>query len=230
MATMGINISKKNSFAEFTKRREASENLDCGGLLLFPPRHQHSLRWLHGWLCCQSGESANVLWNRFIHLLGGTFGPLIIFRLMAGAWAALVLASCSPGSNWSAEERKNANHFFQSLNASAAATKLTNREPPPGQIVMLGAEKILAHHKTALREARLVSDGVLDKAHPALRQHFRTEYEKGLELVIQGMELGMSSGPSQESVRLSYEGALLLNRWVDWLNAHNKEIRIPKAR
>lgn len=109
------------------------------------------------------------------------------------------------------------------------ATQLTNKGLDKPGVIQTGIEEILEHQRGALREARLVMDSVLDKAHPQLRQHFRGEFEKGLELVIRSEEMGMTSkvGPTSEQVNLGITGTTLLNEWVDWLNAHHKEVHIP---
>lgn len=151
-----------------------------------------------------------------------------LIRFVATVYLSAILSSCSGDPQWSAEELRNAQHFLTSLAAENAAAALVNRDPAPGQEFMLGAEEILAFERTAFREAQSVSDAVLDKAHPLLREHFRGEYEKGLEAFIRSGELGMASGPSAEVLRLQLEGNALLDKWGDWLNSHRTEIRIPK--
>lgn len=141
------------------------------------------------------------------------------------SWALALLLGCSGG--WSDEERANAQHFFRALDAKKEFTRLTNVAQPG--VVQTGIEEILHHQRQALREARLVKDSVLDKAHPQLKAHFRGEFEKGVELVIRSAELGFASksGPTREQIELAVTGTTLLNQWVDWLNANRTSIHIP---
>lgn len=71
---------------------------------------------------------------------------------------------------------------------------------------------------------------MLRKAHPGMRDPFRSQYEKGTELIVMGMELAIAKGPDAENLRLLQDGTALVNRWTDWLNAHRKEIRLPRDR
>jgi len=130
--------------------------------------------------------------------------------------------SCSPESSWTSEDRKNAQHFFRSLEADIAAFRIINKGPSPAIVSQEDIQKIIEYRKRALREAKLVTDPVLDKAHPQLREHFRYEYEKGLDLFLKGHE--------KPDFALQITGSTLLDQWGEWLNSHNDEIKIPIRR
>lgn len=149
---------------------------------------------------------------------------------MIGAIVLIAVLGCSPNVTWSDAERKNAEHFFRALEAMQRATRLMNTAKPG--VLQLGIEQIMEHQRTALAEARLVSDGVLDKAHPELRDHFRSEFQRGLELIILSEETGLKStdGRIREQIEIGTKGMVLLDKWVDWLNTHRAEIRIPEIR
>lgn len=156
--------------------------------------------------------------------------PRAILHVMIGAIVLMVAHGCSPNVSWSDAERKNAEHFIRALEAMQRATRLVNAAKPG--VLQLGIEEIMEHQRTALAEARLVSDTVLDKAHPQLRDHFRSEFQRGLELVILSEETGLQSkdGRLREQIEIGTKGLVLLDKWVDWLNSHRAEIRIPEIR
>ena len=130
--------------------------------------------------------------------------------------------SCSLEFSWTSEDKKNAEHFFRSLEADAAAIRIINKGLSPTIVSQEDIQKIIEYRKLALSEAKLVIDSVLDKAHPQLREHFRYEYEKGLDLYLKSLE--------KPDFASQITGSTLLDQWGDWLNSHNDEIKIPKRR
>ena len=74
--------------------------------------------------------------------------------------------------------------------------------------------------RRALTEATLVQDNVLAKAHPELPETFRNLYQKSLELSIEAFE--------NKDNAASLQSSSLHDQWVDWYNAHIREIRIPR--
>jgi hypothetical protein len=148
------------------------------------------------------------------------------------ALTVLILAltgACSRGPVWSSDEIENSKHFFQSLEVNQRAAELSRKSDP--DVPQFGIDKINKYQKAALSEARLVQDSVLDKAHPELKEHFRSEYQKGLELILGSYEVASSSKsgpPSSGQIELQVTGVTLLKQWTVWLNAHDREIKIPE--
>jgi hypothetical protein len=132
----------------------------------------------------------------------------------------LLVYSCSSQPSWTDEELDNLEHFFRSAEADQEAVRIGNQGPAFSAIPEEDVQQMLEHLKLALREAKLIKDSVLDKAHPELREHFRDQYQKSLELKIKNLEDG--------DVTAEIIGSTLHDQWVDWINAHNKEIKIPK--
>ena len=154
--------------------------------------------------------------------------PYCVLRIALIALILALTAACSRGPVWSTDETENSKHFFLSLEASQKATQLVSKGNP--DVPQFGIDEINRYQSTALSEAKLVQDSVLDKAHPQLKEHFRSEYQKGLELILKSYEVASSSKsgpPSSGQIDLQVSGVTLLKRWTDWLNAHNHEIRIP---
>jgi hypothetical protein len=109
----------------------------------------------------------------------------------------------------------------------------TRRGIPPGSLraqIRVDRKEINKYQMDALREARLVEDSVLDKAHPGLREHFRLEYQKGLDSILASYRVGDSAAsgpPSGDQVDLQVAGVRLLKQWSNWMSAHHTEIRMP---
>jgi hypothetical protein len=98
-------------------------------------------------------------------------------------------------------------------------------EAPPLGITTATARAATAREvgglwKTALEEAKLVRDDVLEKALAGLSKPFREKYQRSLELRIQGIE--------QRDDEIELAGSRLHNEWVVWINAHRAEVMIPK--
>jgi len=167
-------------------------------------------------------ESSKVLLMKFA----------LTFRVPRIALIALIVSlmgGCSKEPVWTADENENSKHFVLSLEASQKAAQLSRKGNH--DVPQFGIDEINRYQKIALSEAKLVQDSVLDKAHPQLKEHFRSEYEKGLELIQKSYEVASSSKmgpPASGQIDLQVSGVTLLARWTDWLNVHDGEIRIPR--
>jgi hypothetical protein len=87
-----------------------------------------------------------------------------------------------------------------------------------GSIAHSDYKKLEHHHNEALRHARNVSDAVLDKLHPELKQHYRNEFQKGVELMRSGMINEQSWAQDQ------MKGQLLLDQWKDWVQPRRPQL------
>ena len=131
------------------------------------------------------------------------------------------------GTEWNEAEIREAPHFAASLAAMADARELWTLSPggasitpdAPGVNVKdpIRAKVLMAK---ALSESRLVSDGTLKKMHPDLLTHWRSEYERGIALLAEGLDK-----KNGEDIVL---GMTLLDRCLHWLQGHQKELRLPQ--
>ena len=137
------------------------------------------------------------------------FGTLVAIALTVG------VACSGPDTNWSASEKENIQHFFKSGEANRAAVAYSNNGSMP-----FDESEYLDLQRRALTEATLVQDNVLAKAHPELPETFRNLYQKSLELSIEAFE--------NKDNAASLQSSSLHDQWVDWYNAHIREIRIPR--
>jgi hypothetical protein len=137
----------------------------------------------------------------------------------------LLLAACSPiRGNWTEQDLESAMHFYKSQRANKEYLRIVrsgdfNRKFTYEESMELGREM-----RKALSEARQVAanPGFLDKVHQDMRQHYRDEYIRSLELTLQNMD-----HPNYEIAELADR---LYNSYVDWYLDHQKEIHIPKER
>jgi hypothetical protein len=159
--------------------------------------------------------------NTRITICPRRFAPLLSVLYLACA--------CSPERAWSPAEKVSISHFARSLEANRKAQQLEHAPNPDAP--QLAVNEINKYQEIALREARMVTDAALDKANPELRQHFRADYQKGLELILKSYEVATASGtgaPSDAQLELQASGVQHLKRWIEWYEAHQSDIRIPK--
>lgn len=149
-------------------------------------------------------------------------------RIVLLATVLSITAACSPDSVWSTDDKENSKHFLLSLEASQKAARRAHKADP--DVPQLSVEEINKYQRIALSEARLVKDAVLDKAHPELKKHFRSEYQRGLEFILKSYDVASSSesgAPSNDQISLQASGVALLGRWTSWFDAHHREFKFP---
>lgn len=129
-------------------------------------------------------------------------------------------SGCGDRPSWTTDDKQNVKHLFRAFEADLATVRISNRGAAFSTMSSEEVTEILRLQKEALDEARAVHDEVLSKAHPDLPQHFRDEFEKGLELKIRSIEFSDAAA--------GIRGAELHDRWVDWYSGHRGEIKIPK--
>ena len=130
-------------------------------------------------------------------------------------------AGSSLFKGWTKEEKDNAKHIVRSYEADLESIRLSNERTTP-KFNDETKNEIIRLKTIALQEARLVTDDTLDKVHPQFREHFRNEYQRGIELRLLNMN-DLSGNDKAESMGLE-----LHSRWADWWNANKGQINIPK--
>lgn len=142
--------------------------------------------------------------------------------LLAGL---LLLAACSPiRGNWTAEDLDSAQHFYKSQRANKEYLRVIRTGDFSRKFTYEESMELGREMRKALSEARQVAanPGFLDKVHPDMREHYRDEYIRSLELTLQNMD-----HPNYEIAELADR---LYNGYVDWYLDHQKNIHIPKER
>tara|TARA_Y100001934_G_C11805913_1_gene519285 strand:- start:69 stop:515 length:447 start_codon:yes stop_codon:yes gene_type:complete len=124
-------------------------------------------------------------------------------------------------ANWTDDEKANIQHFTNALEQRANATKIINSPTPESSVDRANQlTRIMELKKRSIEEAKLVDDILLDRIHPELRMNFRGKFQKSLQLFLDAAE----SSDNKKSI----ESSLLHDEWVDWINANNESIKIPK--
>ncbi len=138
----------------------------------------------------------------------------------------LLLAACSPiRGNWTAQDLETATHFYKSQRANKEYLRIIrssgdfNRKFTYEESVALGREMRKARSE-ALQV--LADPGFLKKVHQDIREHYRDEYLRSLELTLQNME-----HPNYDIAELADR---LYNSYVEWYVDHQTEIHLPKER
>lgn len=116
---------------------------------------------------------------------------------------SVFFSACSNNISWTPEDKASAIHYYNSQRANKAATKILNQGTPYGQISEDDLSMMCEYMRTALSEAKMVSDAFFDKVHPDFRKHYRYEYQKSLELRIKNLE--------KPNIPAEMEGQLLYN-------------------
>ena len=137
---------------------------------------------------------------------------------LLGGLSAVAVLSCSD-ADWSRADKENAVHFIKAVTYSVQAIQINNASGP-GVVSQAHIDQILRLNKAALAEAAMVRDDILDRVHPELRQHFREEWQRGLQLVNRNLQFG--------DVQAEVEGQRLLDKWGTWYMSNLRDIRIPK--
>jgi hypothetical protein len=128
-----------------------------------------------------------------------------------------VVVSC--GQTWTQSDKENAQHFLKSLRLVNEAHSIMNKGGP-GTVSKADFERMLSLYQTALKEAELVQDNVLDKAHPNLRNNYRMYFQKGIELEVNAWT---NAKPYDE-----IQGSALMDSWADWFEKNRDSIKIPR--
>ena len=124
------------------------------------------------------------------------------------------------GVDWSEKEKENARYIHLAFQEQQMATRISNQGKPFSLVPPEESTRMWRHIERAYEYARTVTDSVLDKVHPQMRQHWRIEFEEGLRLRLKNWRT--------HDVRAEIEGQALLDRFGDWWNENKREIRIPR--
>lgn len=139
---------------------------------------------------------------------------------MAAALVAGALLGCDTEPRFTDADREAGAAFYRAVDASNAATTLinryttTHRSPDPDALAA-----IRVHVRLARDAAAAVPDDLLERMHPDLRTLFRDEFEPALAVIDAAL--------GARDAGLMADGYRRLERWLDWLERHAREIRYP---
>jgi len=136
--------------------------------------------------------------------------------------AVSFLASCSGEPDWTDAERDNARYISLAFLEENQATRIAISVSSPGFLPPGDAARIVAHLEQALEYAEAVNDDVLDKLNSQIRNHWRTEFQEGMQMRLAKYREG--------DLESAINGHQLLVQFGDWWTANNQIIKFPKFR
>ena len=130
----------------------------------------------------------------------------------------VVLVGCRHEPSFDESERRNAQGVVSAMSEVRAAVRLTNRSGA-GIASEREIQQLRLHYARAYDLARDVEDPVLDKIHEDLREHWRDEFQEAARLMLKNLTEG--------DLDAALKGPALHGKWIDWLNANRREMKIP---
>lgn len=109
------------------------------------------------------------------------------------------------------------NHLIASLNYANEANKIINKGDAFTLVDTEEMEQIIDLHKKAIEEAVLVDINQLNNRLNNFGNHYRDEFIKGLELIVEGYE--------KHDNRKYMDGSLLLYKWGEWYTVNIDNIK-----
>ncbi|HET9679758.1 MAG TPA: hypothetical protein VFP95_04245 [Gammaproteobacteria bacterium] len=141
-----------------------------------------------------------------------TYSPFFI----AGVIATTGLTACvEEGVQWTARERQNTEHIFNSLEATSKAAQLANQLPVNASASQRAP--VARQLEIALREALRVKDTVLEKSHPQMWGKFRGVYQPALKQLLQYYRTGHKPRGTKP--------AQAIREFNQWFSTHQYEFR-----
>lgn len=150
----------------------------------------------------------------------------LIFSILAILLQVFVVSEVSArwfgnnDSGWSTEEKRNFCHFLNSQRADSQATGISS-STSAGYTSEQQVSEMLTLWRQALQEAQKVTDSVLDKTHPELKEKYRNQYQKALQYQITAFE--------QQNVSYSVTGGKMKSDFIDWFSSAKRNFRVPKG-
>jgi len=108
-------------------------------------------------------------------------------------------------------------HLINSLNYENEATKIINKGDAFNIVDPEEMDQIIGLHKKAIKEAKLVDINQLNNRLNNFGTHYRDEFVKGLELIVEGYE--------KHDNRKYMAGSLLRYKWGEWYKANIDNIK-----
>lgn len=142
-------------------------------------------------------------------------GALIWVLLFTGCYYARL-------GEWTPEDRVTMEHFYKSARANKEYLRIVKSGDPRRKFTYDEKMELRRQILIAEHEARIVLDhpGTLDKMHPDLRDRYRDDYLRALELTARNFDF-----PDYDTAMASDN---LYNSYTQWYEDHQSEIKIPK--
>lgn len=117
----------------------------------------------------------------------------------------------------SKQTESNIDHLKESIEYSNEATRLDNQGQSFSSPTETEMKKYIDLKRKALEEGKLVDVEKLNNDHPNFGNHFRNEYLKGLQLLVDCYD--------KQQNQYIIQAQILLDNWSDWYSANLENIK-----
>ena len=136
---------------------------------------------------------------------------LLSFTLVITFFVIIPFYGCN-----SSDDGKSLGHITSSFEFSNKATSIVNQHNGVGMMDKDDLDKFIYYKKQALEEAKLVDIHILNQKLDGFGDHFKAEYLKGLETLIDGHE--------NNNTGKFLEGQVLLDQWGLWFSKNGNRL------
>lgn len=138
-------------------------------------------------------------------------------RLLVLLLSCLALTACETGVSWSDQEKENARHIIESMQAARRAAETANQLPARWEPGDESVEPVIESLDEALGHVAQVRESVLIKAHPRLPGRFRSEFRESLRQLRSYYRTGeMDEGADPRNT---------LGEFTEWFYRNQHEFR-----
>ncbi len=121
------------------------------------------------------------------------------------------------------EKVTNSKHFANAMEYSNKATQFINQKDSSNKVYTSDdLQKYTDLLKLALKEAKLVDIQKLNSEHPNFGNHFKDEYIKSVQLLIDYYD---KKNKQESDIVLIEQFQILDDKWGDWFNANLENIK-----
>ncbi|HSW96406.1 MAG TPA: hypothetical protein VLF89_01120 [Candidatus Saccharimonadales bacterium] len=121
------------------------------------------------------------------------------------------------------DDRTNYAKAIQLLNDAMDLTKTPDNSGKPFDMPKDQESKILTELDEGIALSKQIDDNFLDYLSPELKSHYRNQYVKGYELILEGLKSDTSNKGSL-GVKEQLEGSQLIGEWNKWWNLNKDQI------
>jgi hypothetical protein len=120
---------------------------------------------------------------------------------------------------WNKIEIDDFRHMLKSRDFDVSAAQIGRSFGPNTNKSSSEFIKYVELKQNALIEAGMVKEATLDKMYPGLSDKYKNTYIKSIQMQLQGI--------NGDNFDTFIKGAELHNQWVDWFEAHKKNMYTP---
>lgn len=121
------------------------------------------------------------------------------------------------------DDRSNFANTTQFFNDAMDLTKPPDNSGKPFTMSKKNEQQIIIKLEEGINSSKQIDDSFLDYLDPDLKSHYRNEYVKGYELILEGLK-GDTSNENSTGVKQQLEGNRLIGEWSKWWDSKKNYI------